>query len=110
MKQEINKSQFVEQFNAIRPDNFSYAGLSAFYDWLEELSEGTGEEYNLDVIALCCEFSEYESARGCVETCGYDCDFSTCDDNEEREEVALDYLRDETMLIEFEGGVIIQDF
>ncbi len=64
MKQTINKSDFREAFAAMgRGDQFSYAGLGALFDYLEELERDTGEEYELDVIALCCDFSEYSVAE-----------------------------------------------
>ena len=55
MIQTINLSQFRDEFNAIRPNNFSYEGLELIYDFLEELDEGN---FELDVIAICCDFSE----------------------------------------------------
>ena len=61
MKQTINFTQFADAFKAIRPDNFSYAGLKALYDYLEQYEEDTGGEVELDVIALCCEYTEYEN-------------------------------------------------
>lgn len=57
MKQECNKSDFVDAFRRIRPDEFSYDALSALYDYLEEVYVDD-HEYILDVIALCCEFHE----------------------------------------------------
>lgn len=56
MKQEITKSMFRDAFtHAGRKEQFSYNALGALYDYLEE---ALGEDYNLDVIALCCEFIE----------------------------------------------------
>ena len=107
MKQTVTRSDFIDAFrNAGREDNFSYEGLCALYDWLEEL----GEEYELDVIALCCEFSEYSSALECIEDAGYGFEPDPEDDEEGREAAALDWLRDQTPVIDFPGGVIIQDF
>ena len=40
---------------------FSYEGFKALYDYLEEFSECTGEDFKIDVIALCGDFTEYES-------------------------------------------------
>ena len=60
MKQTIGKAAFKDAFYAYnRGDNFSPAGLAALYDYLTDLERDTGEEYELDVIALCCDFSEY---------------------------------------------------
>ena len=60
MKQSINIYDFQEAFR-LRPNNFSYDGLQALFEYLEYLEEDIGEEFELDVIALCCEFTEYES-------------------------------------------------
>lgn len=109
MKQTITRSDFIDAFrNAGREDNFSYAGLCALYDWLEDLGEETGQECELDVIALCCEFSEYGSA---LEACeNYDFEPDEDDDEDDQEDEALDWLRQRTAIITFPGGIIIQDF
>jgi len=57
--QEINQADFISAFKSIRPDNFSYQGLKALYGYFEELSEDQNIE--LDVIAICCDFTEYDS-------------------------------------------------
>jgi len=44
MKQNINEYQFERAFNECRPNNFSYAGLRALFDYLEQYEEETGEE------------------------------------------------------------------
>lgn len=110
MIQSIGFCQFQDSFNSIRPDNFSYEGLKALYEWLEELEEDTGETVELDVVALCCKFSEYESAVSCVKQCGYDFPVLTNDDVEDKEDELLECLRDSTTVIEFDGGIIIQNF
>ena len=61
MKQTINEFDFLQAFKQCRPDNFSRAGLIALYDYLEQLEDDIGEEIELDVIALCCGFAEYDS-------------------------------------------------
>jgi len=57
--QEINQADFISAFKSIRPDNFSYEGLKALYGYFEELSEDQNIE--LDVIAICCDYTEYDS-------------------------------------------------
>jgi hypothetical protein len=62
MKQTVNFSHFCDAFTAAgRGDQFSYDGLQALYDYITDLEDETGEEYELDVIALCGDFSEYEN-------------------------------------------------
>jgi hypothetical protein len=59
MKTTINKSQFRDEFMRMgRKDNFSYDGLGILFDYFEQYEEHTGEEIELDVIAICCEFCE----------------------------------------------------
>jgi hypothetical protein len=59
MKQTINFSQFLDAFRDMgREDQFSDDAKQVLFDYLEELEDATGEEYELDVIALCCEWTE----------------------------------------------------
>lgn len=60
MYQTINTaSAFRDEFRACgRADQFSYEGLGLLFDYLEAYEMDSGEEIELDVIALCCEFSE----------------------------------------------------
>jgi hypothetical protein len=58
MKQNVNFSTFQTAFENLRPNNFSYEGLTALFDYLEAYEEDTGEQIELDVIALCCDYSE----------------------------------------------------
>tara|TARA_R110000824_G_scaffold395207_1_gene595690 strand:+ start:333 stop:632 length:300 start_codon:yes stop_codon:yes gene_type:complete len=64
MKQSVNMYQFERAFNNMdRGEQFSYDGLKALYEYLEEYEEDTGTEVELDVIALCCEYAEYDSLK-----------------------------------------------
>ena len=57
----INFCDFVDEFIAFDRDNFTPAGQRALFDYLERLEEDTGTPMELDVIALCCEYTEYAS-------------------------------------------------
>jgi len=62
MKQTIQFNQFHDAFQRMgRGDQFTYNGLKALFEYLESLENETGEETELDVIALCCDYSEYEN-------------------------------------------------
>ena len=63
MKQTVNEYQFERAFNECRPNDFSYKGLKALFDYLEQYEEETGQELELDVIAICCDFTEYEDLK-----------------------------------------------
>lgn len=62
MKTTVSKYDFREAFRTLRPGNFSYEGLGELFDYIEQLEEDTGHpEVELDVIAFCVDYSEYES-------------------------------------------------
>ena len=62
MKKTINLHEFRNEFDEYgRSENFSYKGLEVLFDHLEDLGDDLGEEIELDVIAICCEFTEYEN-------------------------------------------------
>ena len=71
MKQTVSVYDFHRAFETYnRKDNFSYEGLNALFEWLESLGDDTGEEQELDVIGLCCDFSEYENLKDFQESYG----------------------------------------
>ena len=61
MKKTVNFYEFRDWFEKNRPNNFSYQGLQALWEMLEEYEDSTGEEIEFDPIALCCEYSEYDN-------------------------------------------------
>ena len=56
MFQEITSSQFTDWFQSsdTYKNNFSYEGLKALYDYLENYEEETGQKVKFDPVALCC--------------------------------------------------------
>jgi hypothetical protein len=60
----INKYEFSDAFQKMgRGDQFSYEGLIALFDYLEMFEDDIGEPIELDVIAICCEYTEYENLK-----------------------------------------------
>ena len=100
MKQNITFSQFTDAFRDHgREDQFSYAGKRALFDWLEEIEEDCGYSSDLDVIALCCEFTEYN-----------DIDEFQADYGEQY--TSSDVISNDTTVIPISagGGFLIQQF
>ena len=59
MKTTVNLYDFRDAFQrADRAANFSYDGLRVLFEHLEQLELDTGDEMELDVVALCCEYAE----------------------------------------------------
>lgn len=51
----LNVHKFIDQFNQVRPQHFSYEALGELFEYYEELD--TTMEF--DPVAICCEWSEY---------------------------------------------------
>lgn len=97
MKTSVNFSQFCDAFRDMgRDDNFSYEGKRALFDYLEQYEYECGTELELDVIALCCEYSE-ESMEDIIEN--YRIDVSEAEDDEEKADIVEEYLNDNTMVV-----------
>jgi hypothetical protein len=108
MKQTMTTNEVAAALRADDNANWSYAGALALAEHLEQI-DGEGEqEMEFDRVAIRCEFSEHTSA---TEAAGdYDWEPEEDADEDEAEKSALQYLQDRTTVIEFTGGVIIQDF
>ena len=99
-----NASQFRDQFRqAGRGDQFSYEGLGLLFDYLEEVDP----QYDLDVVALCCDYSEDTPATIARD---YSIEFSSVEEGDtvgELEQVVL-YLNAEGAYIgTTEAGTIV---
>jgi hypothetical protein len=106
IKETVNEYRFMDAFRGsdTYKNNFSYHGLKALYEHLDQLSEDTGEDIELDVVAICCDYSEYDSALECATEYGYkDLDDENIADEDAQEADALEWLRDRTQVIEVEG-------
>jgi hypothetical protein len=102
MKTTVTSYQFVEAFRAAgRESQFTRAALFALFDYLEQWESDCDSELELDPIAICCDFSEHETGIDAAKEYGEE--FSD-------EDEALEWLRDQTIVIGFDGGIIIQQF
>ena len=59
-------------------------------------------------MAIRCDYSEYASALEAATQTGFTPDES--DDDEAKEEAALEWLQDRAQVITFDGGVIVSAF
>jgi len=68
MIQEITQHDFLDAFRQSdsRKEQFSYEALIALHSYYEELEEGIGEPIPFDMVAICCEWTEYDSATEAV--------------------------------------------
>ena len=99
MIKKISVYDFINEFkNCGRSEQFTREGLMALFEYLEDYEDATGELMELDVIALCCEFTQYESIEDFKND--YDYDIEDIED-----------IEDYTSVINInDTSFIIQDF
>lgn len=99
MLQVVTKSAFISAFMSLRPDNFTRDALSALYDHFEEIDRGM----ILDVIAICCDYSQYPSALEAAQEMGWE----RSSHEEDSEESAAKWIADRSELILVEDGSVV---
>ncbi len=95
MKTAVNEFAFLEAFRAYdRFDQFGATALRSLFAYLEDLESDMGEEIELDVIALCCDYSvdtvEDIAANYSIEA----------EEGEDLRDAVLDYLNDNTTVVD----------
>jgi hypothetical protein len=97
MKTTVYLEDFRAAFyNMGRKDQFSYEGLELIFDYITEYEDETSEQIELDVVAICCEWSESTPAE-IIEQ--YDTDIDTEGMTAEQIAAAVyDWLNDETII------------
>ena len=102
MKITLTHEQAVDMLLNDKDNGYTRAGADAIITYFEAFEEETGENIELDYIAIRCDFSEYSDA---VKECGEFGELLHLSPAE-----ALEWLKYRTIVIEFSGGVIIQNF
>ena len=90
--QTLNKHQFIDSFKSwdTYANSFSYEGLELLYDWLEMQKAQSDEDIELDVVGLCCDFTESDVATIIQDyTLPQDASFND----------ALEYIQDKSLVV-----------
>lgn len=104
--------------------NWSRAGAMALANYFEELEADTGEEMELDIVAIRCDFSEYSSLqewaseyfsddKQAADALGLTMDMdgeTPQEDDDEIDEKIRQHIQDNGQIIEFGGGIIVSSF
>jgi len=112
----VTQSEFIDTFrqSELRKNNFSYDGLIALFEYLEEYEDSTGEQINFDMIAICCDYSEYRDLEEFIndyQDYAKDWDKALKDwPPKAAYENLILALREQTEVIEFEGPELAQSF
>jgi hypothetical protein len=104
MKTTVSVYDFRNAFQQLRPNSFSYEGLTWLYDYFEECEKSDNVEIELDVIGICCDFSE-STFDEIVDSYGVEIDVN--DSKEDQQKQILDFLSDETIIIDYDDQKIV---
>lgn len=97
MIKTITVSDFRDAFRSCgRSDQFSYEALELIFDYIEEYEQDTGEQVELDVISICCDWTEDTPEEIAA---AYDIDISDTEEDKIPQAV-MDYLCDNTTAYE----------
>lgn len=65
MIQNVNWYDFSDRFTQsdTYKNNFSYDALKALFEYFENYEEDIGEQIEFDMIAICCDWTEYDNLK-----------------------------------------------
>ena len=120
MKKTLSTYEIAEHLMADDNANWSRSGAFALAEYLEELETDCGDECELDIVAIRCEFSQFDSLQDWVtEYYGFDLqtslghagvDLDGDEDDDGFDALIRSHVQDHGHLVEFIGGVIVSSF
>jgi hypothetical protein len=115
MKTTLSTSDIAHALKSDENANWSWNGARALAEYLEEYEESTGEELELDVVAIRCDFSQYDSLESWAEDYfggleRMNEEIGIFGNSDELDNKIREYIQDNGTLIEFEGGIIVSSF
>ena len=120
--QTLTSCQIAELLQKDGCANWSYRGAHALGEYLEGLEDdgnrchicgGDTTRIEIDIVAIRCEYSEYDNALEALDAYDSDAVFEIRklhDDPDAQEAAALYQLEQKTNVLAFDGGVIIEQF
>lgn len=116
----VSEFMFIDAFRKsdTYSNNFSYEGLKALYEYLENLSDDIEENINFDLVAICCDYTEFNTAYDAMyqyqpedmPIVGEEGD-DLVEISEKTEKACMEWLEYRTQVINCENGhIIIQNF
>jgi hypothetical protein len=113
MKNTLSTSEAASLLMADENAAWSMAGAFALVEYLEQIEDECGTEFEFDRVAIRCEYSEHESLQEwarCYFTDDQLIDGYFSKDDDDHEENIRDFIHDHGQLIEFDGGIIVSEF
>lgn len=91
-----------------RHDDNVLEGVEALVEWIEDFEADTGEDMELDPVALRCQFILYTHSEAEENWC---IDTSDAETPEQLKEIITDYLNDNTIVIPVnDNSLIVAEF
>ena len=109
MKKTLTNYEIAHELLQDENAAWTRSGAFALAEHLEQYEQDIGEELELDVVAIRCDFTEYASLEEWAESYGMQED-SLDDGREDREDNIRDFIQENGRLIEFDGGIIVSSF
>jgi hypothetical protein len=108
MKTTVSLYDFRDSFKRMgRDKQFTYEGLGVLFQYLEDYEEITNEEIELDVVAICCDFTE-DTWLNIADS--YSIDLTDAELGGEKYEIVKNYLYDQGALVgEVDGGFVYRN-
>jgi len=104
-----NINKFIEALYTNKDNGFSYEWAKTIINYLEEISDESNENIEFDPVAIRCDYSEMTKEE-LIDEYSYSANIDWLDD-EEKEDAVLNYIRDNTTLLEIDdNSFIIQNF
>mgnify|MGYP003333872050 FL=1 len=112
MIQRLTTAEAADLLVADKNANWSYLGAKTLVEFLEEIEREAQDEYELDVVAIRCDWSEYPSAYNAAAEYGYILPDDMTPQDAETD--ALNWLQERTTALPFDvldkSGVIVAAF
>jgi len=86
----INENDFIQAFKTMGNGQFSHEALQKLFKYYEEYEDWTGETVELDIIGICCDWTEYES------------EYQLVNDYDMSIKGGVDEIKENTTVIEFD--------
>jgi hypothetical protein len=117
MKKTLSTCEIADELLDDKNAGWTRAGAFAMAEYLEACEEDSGEDMELDVVALRCDYGEHESlldwAKGHFGKDKYLKGIGIENEEMDEDEIEDDiraYIQNMGQLIEFDGGIIVSYF
>ena len=102
---------FLEASQLLFEDQaFSWAGCQALVDYLSNLEDSIGEPMHFNPASIRSNYCEYSSALEAANDYGFDEEFDPDLSPEDIDCAAIEWLQENTQVIFFNGGIIVENF